>query len=88
MATRKLSKRQQAEIALEKAREARREKLVPLYQAIREGRAYLDTAFGRHIVKGYNDETGNCVTVPVSNPDAWLHQRTFMVCYDAIRISK
>lgn len=88
MATRKLSKRRQAEIAREKAKEARRERLAPLYQAIQEGRAYLDTAFGRHIVKGYNDDTGNCVTVPASNPDAWMHQRTFLVCSDSIRISK
>jgi hypothetical protein len=70
------------------ARQAEREcRLARLQEAIDQGRATLDTAFGVHLVKGYNDRTGDCVTVPAANPDMWMHRRTFLVCLDAIKIN-
>jgi regulator of protease activity HflC (stomatin/prohibitin superfamily) len=81
-AGRKVSKAAEAEAR----RVERQARLAPLYEAIRQGRAYLDTAFGRHTVLSYNDETGNAVTVP-EGKSGYLHQRTFMVCSDGIKVS-
>ena len=67
-------------------RNARNARLETVMEAIRDGRAYLDTAFGRYHVTGYNDETGYCVTVPDGNRDSWMHRRTFLVTLESIKI--
>lgn len=63
----------------------RGEDLARIGEAIHEGRAYLDTAWGRRRVVGYNDRTGDCTT---RNPgeDSFYGTRTFLVCLDQIRI--
>ena len=56
--------------------EARGRELLRIGEAIQDGRAYLDTFVGRRRVFGYNDPTGDCVTL---NPgeDRFFSQRTF-----------
>jgi hypothetical protein len=63
----------------------RGETLTRVGEAIREGRAYLDTAWGRRKVVSYNDRAGDAVTL---NPgeDRFFSQRTFMVSVEMIRI--
>lgn len=60
--------------------EARRVRLESTVEAIREGRAYLDTFVGRRKVTGYNDSTGWAVTGTGSNP------RSFMICLEDIKV--
>lgn len=87
MAARRQGRKVSKAAEVEARRAERQARLAPLYEAIRQGRAYLDTAFGRHTVLSYNDETGNAVTVPEGNPDRYLHRRTFMVCSDSIKVN-
>jgi hypothetical protein len=60
--------------------------LAAVRAAIGDGRAYLDTCFGRFIVMSYNDETGNahCRRPEGSN---WASDRQFMVCLETIKIA-
>jgi len=55
----------------------------PYLKAIKEGRAFLDTAWGRRKVVGYNDDTGWAVT---NNTGQYVDQRSFMVCLSDIKI--
>lgn len=76
-------------VGSEAEREARRlqqrgETLTRVGEAIREGRAYLDTAWGRRKVVGYNDRNGDAVTR--NEGEGWLNQRTFMVSVEMIQI--
>jgi len=56
--------------------------LTTIYEAIREGRAYLDTAFGKQLIVAYRD--GWATT---NNSGDWLDERSFLVCDDAILIA-
>lgn len=59
--------------------EQRKGELAQVHEGIRRGEVYLDTAFGRYRVSGYNDETGWAMTHPEGKaPDTW-NQRSFMV---------
>ena len=51
-------------------------------QAVREGRAYLDTFVGRRKVVSYNHSTGDAVT---NNTGDLYDRRTFCVCLIAIK---
>lgn len=73
-----------ADAAKKTLAEYREKELEPLFKAIREGRATLETAWGMRKVVGYNDETGWAVT---NNTGDYSDQRSFMVCRDAIKIS-
>lgn len=68
------------QLAKKAAREAR---LVEIGEAIREGRAYLDTFQGRKKVKTYDDNSGWAVT---NDGGGWLNDQSFMVCLESIRI--
>jgi hypothetical protein len=66
-------------------RRAEREKLLTeVHQAIEEGRAWLDTAFGPHEVVGYNDASGNAHSYPIGVHRSPYNLSTFMVCLDSI----
>jgi 3'-phosphoadenosine 5'-phosphosulfate sulfotransferase len=68
------------------AHQARRNaRLAEVQEAIREGRAYLQTGIaGRRKVVHYSDATGDAVT---NNSGRDEDQRTFMVCLESIKIS-
>jgi hypothetical protein len=63
----------------------RGEVLTRVGEAIIEGRAYLDTAWGRRKVVGYNDRTGDAATRN-DGEDRFFGQRTFMVSVEMIQI--
>jgi hypothetical protein len=74
--------------ARQKDREAYRKaqveaRLAEVRKAIAEGKAYLDTSWGRRQVTSYDPSTGNAVTNNTGDP---FDQRTFLVCLDAILI--
>jgi hypothetical protein len=60
----------------------RGEELARIGEAIRQGRAYLDTFNGRRKVVSYNDRTGDCVT---NDTGDWLDQQTYLICRDYIK---
>lgn len=64
--------------------QSRGELLIKVGEAILDGRAFLETAWGRRKVINYNDRTGDAVTR--NDGEGWLSQRTFMVCVDQIQI--
>lgn len=67
-------------------REERRvRELEVIQEAIREGRAYLDTAWGKRKVVGYRDDTGDCYT---NNTGRESDSRTFLICLDSIKIER
>jgi hypothetical protein len=78
---RNLRKRAEAE-AIERRRAERAARVAPILAAIAEGRAYLETAWGRRKVTGYNDETGWAHT----RNDGEREGRSFMVCLEAIKV--
>jgi hypothetical protein len=65
--------------------QARGEELARIGEAIREGRAYLDTFNGRRKVVSYNDRTGDAIT---NNTGDWINQQTYLVCIDRIQIEE
>jgi len=78
-------------VGSEAEKEARRlqqrgEILTRVGEAIREGRAYLDTAWGKRKVIGYNDRMGEALTR--NDGEGWLNERRFVVCVDQIRIEE
>jgi hypothetical protein len=58
--------------------------LAVIREAIREGRAYLDTFLGRMEVKSYNHDTGWAVTNRPGSTSPYS-QHSFMICIDAIK---
>lgn len=71
------------EAARQTIREEREAMLAPYFKAIREGRAFLNTAWGRKKVTGYNHDSGWVVT---NNTGNYLDQQSFMVCLNDIEI--
>ena len=63
----------------------RKTRLDWVYQAIHEGRAYLDTAWGKRRVIGYRDSTGWAVT---NNRTGFFDQQSFLVTLEDIHISE
>jgi hypothetical protein len=82
-AHRRYAARQSGREAYRRAQVAAR--LEEVRQAIANGKAYLDTAFGRRKVTSYDPTTAEAVTNNTGDP---FDRRTFMVCLDAIRIEK
>lgn len=58
-------------------------RLETVHQAIQEGRAYLDTAWGRRKVVSYHHDTGDCIT---NDTGSVYDQRSFLICLDSIKI--
>ena len=65
---------------------ARQAQLANVHDAIKEGRAFLDTAFGKYKVTAYNDDTGWAVSYPADKAPDWANKRSFMVTLDSIKI--
>lgn len=61
----------------------RERRLAAIREAIRQGRAVLNTAWGRRKVVGYNPETGWAIT---NNRGVYTDQQSFMVTEDSIHI--
>lgn len=72
-----------AEAAKQAIREYRESVVEPYLKAILEGRAFLDTAWGRRKVVGYNDDTGWALT---NNTGNRTDDRSFMVALDQMVI--